>query len=166
MTLSMLSIAIIDVASKGVYNNAAGILLVLFLATFNVGSTAGPGATGKSLALVTGQALMGRAPIGWVYTGESGSARLRAKTTTLGTCGNVSLPPASQKCANTDCQITKALVGLVFNSALPYMLTVWGAKSGFLFAGLGSISCVCVYLFIPDFTGRVSPDTFSMACSF
>ncbi|KAL8291287.1 hypothetical protein RQP46_002265 [Phenoliferia psychrophenolica] len=117
MTLSMLSIAIIDVASKGVYSSAAGILLVLFLAFFTVGSTAGPGATG------------------WVYTGESGSARLRAKTTTLGTCGN-------------------ATVGLVFNSALPYMLNVWGAKSGFLFAGLGATSCVIVYLFIPDFTGR------------
>ncbi len=100
---------------------------------------------------------MGPGVAGWAYTGESGSARLRAKTTTLGTMGN-------------------ALIGLVMTTCLPYMLTKVGAKTGkcsrpvldistivnprtpsflgFMFFGLGVISCVLVVLYVPDFTGK------------
>jgi Sugar (and other) transporter len=41
---------------------------------------------------------------GWIYIGESGSLRLRAKTATVGTLGN-------------------GIVGVVYNVAIPYMLT-------------------------------------------
>lgn len=96
---------------------------------------------------------------GWAYTGESGSSRLRAKTTTLGTVGN-------------------AVVGLIMTTVLPYLLSAdsgakWGAKTGeywllsslahpanmynaagYLFAGLGTMCVVLLWFFIPDLTGR------------
>jgi hypothetical protein len=87
------AIALIATITKDVYNYAAGVCLVLFVALFSAASTLGPGVAG------------------WAYTGESGSARLRAKTTTLGTMGN-------------------ALIGLVMTTCLPYLLTKVGAKTG------------------------------------
>jgi hypothetical protein len=43
---------------------------------------------------------------GWTYIGESGSLRLRAKTTTLGNLGN-------------------GILGTAYNVAIPYMLTTF-----------------------------------------
>ncbi|KAJ9117070.1 hypothetical protein QFC24_006529 [Naganishia onofrii] len=76
----------------------------------------------------------------WAYTAESGSSRLRAKTTTLGTVGN-------------------AIIGLIMTTVLPYLLSAdygakWGAKTGYLFAGLGAVCIILIWFFIPDFTGR------------
>mgnify|MGYP001585798189 FL=1 len=30
----------------------------------------------------------------------------------------------------------------------------WGAKTGYLFAGLGFLSCIAVWLWIPEYSGR------------
>lgn len=68
-------------------------MLVFFVALFIAASTVGPGVAG------------------WAYTGESGSSRLRAKTTTLGTVGN-------------------ALIGLIMTTCLPFLLDKAGAKTG------------------------------------
>jgi hypothetical protein len=70
MTLCMLALGLIDVICRSDFNAAAGALLVVFAALFLSASTLGPGVAG------------------WAYTGESGSSRLRSKTTTLGTMGN------------------------------------------------------------------------------
>lgn len=48
-------------------------------------------------------AVLGPNGCGWIYIGESGSLRLRAKTATIGTMGN-------------------GVVGVVYNVAIPYML--------------------------------------------
>lgn len=48
-------------------------------------------------------AYLGPNGCGWIYIGESGSLRLRAKTATIGTLGN-------------------GIVGVVYNVAIPYML--------------------------------------------
>jgi SP family general alpha glucoside:H+ symporter-like MFS transporter len=93
---------------------------------------------------------------GYAYVGESGSSRLRAKTTTLGVLGN-------------------AIVGLIINVALPWMLNApsaggrgWGVKTGmsdfthvqvltcaaWMFFILGFACCVIIYLFIPEYSGR------------
>ncbi|KAJ9114712.1 hypothetical protein QFC22_005588 [Naganishia vaughanmartiniae] len=118
----MLSIAAIDTAKKSNFDTGTGSLLVFFVSLFLAASTLGPGVAG------------------WAYTGESGSSRLRAKTTTLGTVGN-------------------AIVGLIMTTVLPYLLSAdygakWGAKTGYLFAGLGAVCIVLLWFFIPDFTGR------------
>ncbi|KIV86711.1 hypothetical protein PV11_02309 [Exophiala sideris] len=88
----------------------------------NIGSVTGPGAAG------------------WAYTGESGSARLRTKTTTLGNLGNCMMMNASGVYA-------------------PYLLSTvayakWGEKTGFFFGSLGLVSLILVYFLIPDYTGR------------
>ncbi|GFZ46522.1 hypothetical protein JCM24511_04769 [Saitozyma sp. JCM 24511] len=100
MTASMLAIGLIAEITHGVYSYASGVVLTFFVALFSAASTLGPGFAG------------------FAYTGESGSSRLRAKTTTLGVVGN-------------------ALVGLIMTTCLPYMLNAttaggrgWGIKTG------------------------------------
>lgn len=121
MTFSMLAIALIDTINHSSFNYASGVMLFFFVALFGAASAMGPGAAG------------------WVYTGESGSSRLRSKCTTLGTVGN-------------------AIVGLVMTSVIPYLLDAdeanWGAKTGYLFFGLGLGCCVVIYFFIPEYSGR------------
>ena len=85
MTLCMLGLGITDVVAKSEFSQAQGSLLVALVAIFLAASTIGPGVAG------------------WVYTGESGSSRLRAKTTTLGTVGN-------------------AIVGLIMTSGKPWWM--------------------------------------------
>jgi hypothetical protein len=67
-----------------------------------------PQAAGKIMLgfLCFGAALIQFGPTGdgWTYMGESGSLRLRAKTTVFGALGN-------------------GIVGVVYNVAIPYMLT-------------------------------------------
>ncbi|KAK4700304.1 hypothetical protein P7C70_g5944, partial [Phenoliferia sp. Uapishka_3] len=67
---AVLSLSSDSVNRPHCHSYTAGVMLVFFVALFIAGSTAGPGATG------------------WIYTGEVGSSRLRAKTTTLATMGN------------------------------------------------------------------------------
>ncbi|OJJ51058.1 hypothetical protein ASPZODRAFT_162942 [Penicilliopsis zonata CBS 506.65] len=98
-------------------SNAASGLVIFFTSVLVCGSVSGPGA------------------VGWTYTGESGSIRLRAKTNTLGNLGN-------------------AAVSWVFASTISYIVTDIGLNSGYLFAGFAAVSVVITYLFIPDFTGR------------
>jgi len=124
MTASMLAIALAAVIGHNKFTYGGGVALTFFVSLFIAASTVGPGVAG------------------WAYTGESGSARLRAKTTTLGTVGN-------------------ALVGLVMTSVLPYMLndkdaggTGWGAKTGFMFFILGCLCIVGVWFMIPEYAGR------------
>lgn len=110
MTVCMLGIALVDTISKGNVSKAGGSMYVVFLAIFSAASSLGPGVAGQSVLsslglrsqLSTDACFVWTDP-GWVYAGESGSARLRAKTTTLGTVGN-------------------ALVGLLMTSVLPYIL--------------------------------------------
>lgn len=71
----------------------------------------------------------------WSYAGESGSARLRAKTTTLATGFN-------------------AIIGTVTNIVIPFELVAIGPKTGYMFFGIGIICCVLIYIWIPDVTGR------------
>ena len=71
----------------------------------------------------------------WAYAGESGSVRLRAKTTTLATGGN-------------------AIIGTVTNIVIPFELAAIGPKTGYMFFGFGVICCVLIYIWIPDVTGR------------
>jgi hypothetical protein len=92
--------------------------------------------------------------VGWTYMGESGSLRLRAKTTVFGALGN-------------------GIVGVVYNVAIPYMLTgnAFGVKgscfwsvqtrvalhsltASFRFAGWAVVCIVLTFFFIPDYTGR------------
>ncbi|GAA5922793.1 hypothetical protein JCM3775_006138 [Rhodotorula graminis] len=123
MTACMLAIGLIAVIAggDGTYNKAAGACLTLFVALFIAGSTVGPGL------------------VGWTYTGEAGSSKLRAKTATLSVAGN-------------------AVAGLVWTSVLPYILDAdqanLGPKAGFIFFGLGVFCCLGVYFYIPDLTGR------------
>jgi hypothetical protein len=65
-----------------------------------------------------GHQSIGPGVAGYAYVGESGSSRLRAKTTTLGVLG-------------------AATIGLIMTSALPWMLNArsaggqgWGVKTG------------------------------------
>lgn len=66
MTLCMLGLGITDVVAKSDFSQAQGSVLVALVSIFLAASTIGPGVAG------------------WAYTGESGSSKLRAKTTTLG----------------------------------------------------------------------------------
>ena len=139
----MLALGLIDVICRSDFNAAAGALLVVFAALFLSASTLGPGATG------------------WAYTGESGSSRLRSKTTTLGTMGNAiaglimgesGLPSAQVTQLTTMLAVSKGIV-------LPYLLSAdtgakLGVKTAFIFFGLGLICSVLIWFTIPDFTGR------------
>jgi len=123
-TVAIGLIAVIAPHINGAYASGPATCLVVFIALFVAGSTLGPGVAG------------------WAYTAESGSSRLRAKTTTLGTVGN-------------------ALIGLVMTSVLPYMLNGqdaggrgWGPKTAFMFFILGVVCSVAIYLFIPEYAGR------------
>lgn len=71
----------------------------------------------------------------WSYAGESGSARLRAKTATLATGSN-------------------AIIGTVTNIVIPFELAAIGPKTGYMFFGIGIICTVLTYIWIPDVTGR------------
>lgn len=112
MTVCMLGIALVDTISKSNVSKAGGSMYVVFLAIFSAASSLGPGVAGQSALILSSLGLHSELSTdacfvwtdpGWAYAGESGSARLRAKTTTLGTVGN-------------------ALVGLLMTSVLPYIL--------------------------------------------
>lgn len=86
-------------------------------------------------------ATLGPNACGWIYIGESGSMRLRAKTATIGALGN-------------------GILGVTYNIAIPYMLETPGNKglgvggSAIYFAGFGVLTLLVTYFFIPDYTGR------------
>jgi hypothetical protein len=103
-----------SVWSSPATSNVAGKLLIAFITIANMGSVTGPGAAG------------------WTYTAESGSARLRAKTTTFGNLGNAA--------------------GMnVFANTFPYLLEIMSLKIGLFFGGLGLVGLALIYLFIPDY---------------
>ncbi|KAK4940578.1 hypothetical protein LTR10_019337 [Elasticomyces elasticus] len=104
-------------ADHGNASKGAGAALVTFVALFNAAVAVGPGVAG------------------WAYAGESGSARLRAKTATLAVGSN-------------------AIIGTVTNIVIPFELAAIGPKTGYMFFGIGIICCVFIYLWIPDVTGR------------
>ena len=78
-------IGVTALVSKTPYSIKAGKIMLAFLCIGVFSATVGPNACG------------------WIYIGESGSVRLRAKTTTLGALGN-------------------GITGVVYNVAIPYML--------------------------------------------
>ncbi|CAK7234794.1 hypothetical protein SBRCBS47491_009069 [Sporothrix bragantina] len=78
-------IGVTGLSMKLPYNIMAGHIMLAFLCIGSYSSTLGPNASG------------------WIYIGESGSMRLRAKTTTLGALGN-------------------GILGTTYNIAIPYML--------------------------------------------
>ena len=106
-----------DSIDHGTTTQAAGAALVAFVALFNAATAVGPGVAG------------------WAYAGDSGSARLHAKTTTLATGAN-------------------AVIGTVTNIVIPYLLAAIGPKTGYMFFGIGVICCALIYIWIPDVTGR------------
>lgn len=81
----LVGIGVTGLAMKLPYNIQAGHIMLGFLCIGSYSSTLGPNASG------------------WIYIGESGSMRLRAKTTTLGALGN-------------------GILGTTYNIAIPYML--------------------------------------------
>jgi hypothetical protein len=100
MTLCMLALGLIDVICHSDFNAAAGALLVVFAALFISASTLGPGVAG------------------WAYTGESGSSRLRSKTTTLGTMGNAIAGLIMGELSENDLTLLKKQLSLTFCVAL------------------------------------------------
>ncbi|CAK7207177.1 hypothetical protein SEUCBS139899_009985, partial [Sporothrix eucalyptigena] len=118
LLISMIGIGVTGLAMKLPYNITAGHIMLGFLCIGSYSSTLGPNASG------------------WIYIGESGSMRLRAKTTTLGALGN-------------------GILGTTYNIAIPYMLqpTRLGVGgSAIYFAGFGIIDIIITYFFIPDYT--------------
>lgn len=117
ITLSMLGIGIVDSATHDSATAASGAAYVAFLALFNAATALGPGVAG------------------WAYAGEAGSARLRAKTTTLATGVN-------------------AIIGTITNIVIPFELDAIGPQTGYMFFGIGVICIILIYIWIPDVTGR------------
>lgn len=91
--------------------------LIAFVTIGACGSVCGPGA------------------VGWVYAAESASARLRAKTASIGIFSN-----------------TAGI--LIWASTFTYIQNAMGLKCGFMFGSFGLLSLLVIYLFIPDYTGR------------
>ncbi|KAH6957824.1 general substrate transporter [Ilyonectria sp. MPI-CAGE-AT-0026] len=87
------------------------------------------------VALFNAAVTIGPGVAGWSYTAESASARLRAKTATLAVGCN-------------------AVIGTVTNIAIPVELEAIGAKTGYMFFGIGLVCIVLIYLWVPDVTGR------------
>ncbi|EEY17267.1 sugar transporter [Verticillium alfalfae VaMs.102] len=73
--------------------------------------------------------------LGWAFVGEIASQKLRART--AGLAAGLSV-----------------VFGLTFNTALPVMLDTEGAnmgyKTGWLFFGVGAVTCVVVWFFVPE----------------
>ncbi|KAM0278153.1 hypothetical protein ACHAQH_005351 [Verticillium albo-atrum] len=73
--------------------------------------------------------------LGWAFVGEIASQKLRARTAGLAAGMSV-------------------IFGLIFNTALPVMLDTEGAnmgyKTGWLFFGVGVVTCVVVWVFVPE----------------
>lgn len=83
---------------------------------------------------------LGPQAVSWIYTAETGSARLRAKTASIG-------------------QSTAVVLGQISGIYFPYMLsttayTKWGCKLGYFFGGWGVFFLVVCGFFLPDHTGR------------
>jgi SP family general alpha glucoside:H+ symporter-like MFS transporter len=78
---------------------------------------------------------MSAAPIGFISAAETGTPRLKALTTgfAIGCYG---------------------ALNLVFQFTVPLMLATnganWGVKAGYLFAGLGALGTVGIYIFTPE----------------
>lgn len=92
-------------------------ILIAFVTIGACGSVCGPGA------------------VGWVYAAESASARLRAKTTSIGIFSN-----------------TGGI--LIWASTFTYIQDAMGLKCGYMFGSFGIVSLIVIYFFIPDYTGR------------
>ncbi|KAM9875955.1 hypothetical protein VD0002_g7282 [Verticillium dahliae] len=73
--------------------------------------------------------------LGWAFVGEIASQKLRART--AGLAAGLSV-----------------VFGLTFNTALPVMLDTEGAdmgyQTGWLFFGVGAVTCVVVWFFVPE----------------
>ena len=93
VTVCMLGIGMVDSACGGVINQSGRYALVFLRALDHLGVSFVPGIAG------------------WAYAGKTGSARLRAKTTSLATGAN-------------------AIIGTFGNIVLPYELTAIGPKTG------------------------------------
>jgi hypothetical protein len=129
-------VGIIASADHGNTSTGAGIGLVFFIAFFNAAVAVGPGVAGYVLYEFDDKSqFIANNQLRWAYAAESASARLRAKTATLGTGCN-------------------AIIGTITNIVIPFELDAIGSKTGYMFFGLGVISMVLIYLWIPDVTGR------------
>ncbi|CAK7203119.1 hypothetical protein SEUCBS139899_005848 [Sporothrix eucalyptigena] len=117
-----------------VFWGVAGITLSMYSAAGTTNSHAGGGYV-AFIALFNAAVTIGPGVAGWAYCGETASARLRAKTATLAVGSN-------------------AIIGTTTNIVIPFELTAIGPKTGYMFFGIGVISCVLIYLWIPDITGR------------
>ncbi|OJJ45122.1 hypothetical protein ASPZODRAFT_18032 [Penicilliopsis zonata CBS 506.65] len=120
LLFSMIGIGVTALVMGEPYGTQAGKIMLGFLCIGVFSATLGPNGCG------------------WIYIGESGSLRLRAKTATIGTMGN-------------------GVVGVVYNVAIPYMLEtnrLGVGGSALYFAAFGVIDVLVTYFFIPDFTGR------------
>ncbi|OJJ50325.1 hypothetical protein ASPZODRAFT_58906, partial [Penicilliopsis zonata CBS 506.65] len=95
----------------------AGNLLIAGLVISNMGSQLGPQA------------------VSYLYTSESGSTLLRAKTTSVS-------------------QSIIAVLGQTSGVYLPFMLSSWGPKTGFFFGGFGFFFWIISFFVVPDYTGR------------
>ncbi|KAK9447081.1 general substrate transporter [Limtongia smithiae] len=87
------------------------------------------------IAIFNAGTAVGPGVAGWSYAAEAGSARLRAKTATISVGCN-------------------AIIGTVTNIVIPFELDAIGAKTGYMFFGIGCLCLVFIYLWIPDVTGR------------
>lgn len=95
----------------------AGNLLIVGMIIANMGAQLGPQA------------------VSYLYSAETGSARLRAKTTSIS-------------------QSVAAVLGQTSGVYLPYMLSSWGCKTGFYFGGFGVGFLILSWFVVPDYTGR------------
>jgi MFS family permease len=92
-------------------------------------------------ACIWSMASQGNGGFGWVYAGEVGSQRLRARTTGLAAALSV-------------------VFGLTFNTSVPYMISTtaanWGYKTAWLFFCTGVVVVVLCVFFLPE-TAKRSP---------
>lgn len=103
---------------------------------------ADPGAstTGSNL-LIAGVVIgymgmqLGPQAVSSLYASETGSAHLRAKTTSLG-------------------QSLGALLGQLSGVYFPFMLTAWNAQCAWFFGGMAFFFLILAYFLVPDYTGR------------
>ncbi|OJJ48053.1 hypothetical protein ASPZODRAFT_15498 [Penicilliopsis zonata CBS 506.65] len=98
-------------------NAVAGNLVIAGVVISNIGCQLGPQA------------------VSFLYASESGSSRLRAKTT------SISMSIGS-------------LVGQCTSILFPFILEDWGTQVGFFFGGFGALFLIICLVWVPDYTGR------------
>lgn len=78
---------------------------------------------------------LGPQAVSLLYSSETGSTVLRAKTASIG-------------------QSVAAVLGQTSGVYFPFMLSSWGNLTGFFFGGFGVILWILSYFLVPDYTGR------------